>query len=300
MQKYDSYKDSDAESSQNQPLLLFRNKYRIPSARKVDHDYSGGAYFVTICCKNREWFFGHIVEDGDGEKKMILNDTGKYAEQMLNALPSHNPYASVPLWVVMPNHVHLIVVIDGEKTPYERRGNVETRQATSNDSTARNVETRQATSNDSTARNVETRQATSNDSTTRNVETRQATSLPEPNPKPTNEKNAFMQEIANMQGWLSVAVGGFKSAVTKYAGENNIEFGWQTRFHDHIIRNQKEMNRIAEYIENNVAKWKEDCFYEKPAKQGEAGRNVACRVSTDVPVVNRQMKMECLSAKNEK
>ena len=275
MQKYDSYKDSDAKSGQNQPLLLFRNKYRIPSARKVDHDYSGGAYFVTICCEDRECFFGHIVEDGDGEKKMILNDIGRYAEQVLTCLPLHSPYAAVPLWVVMPNHVHLIVVIDGEKTPYERRGNVETRHTTSNDSPFRPVETRHATS------------------------------LPEPTPKPTNEKNAFMQEIANMQGWLSVAVGGFKSAVTKYAGENNIEFGWQTRFHDHIIRNQKEMNRIAEYIENNVAKWKEDCFYVKPAKQGAAGgdvacRDVACRVSTDVPVVNRQMKMECLSAKNEK
>ena len=295
MQKYDSYKDSDAKSGQNQPLLLFRNKYRIPSARKVDHDYSGGAYFVTICCEDRECFFGHIVEDGDGEKKMILNDIGRYAEQVLTCLPLHSPYAAVPLWVVMPNHVHLIVVIDGEKTPYERRGNVETRHATSNDSPFHPVETRHATSNDSPFRPVETRHATS---------------LHEPNPKPTNEKNAFMQEIANMQGWLSVAVGGFKSAVTKYAGENNIEFGWQTRFHDHIIRNQEEMNRIAEYIENNVAKWKEDCFYVKPAKQGAAGGgaaggdaaggDVACRVSTDVPVVNQQMKMECLSAKNEK
>ena len=276
MQQYDSYKDSDAESGQNQPPLLFRNKYRIPSARKADHDYSGGAYFVTICCEDRECFFGHIVEAGDGEKKMILNDIGRCTEQVLTCLPLHSPYAAVPLWVVMPNHVHLIVIIDGEKTPYECRGNAEMGP---------------------------------------NVETRHATSLSEPKPEPTNGKNAFMQEIANMQGWLSVAVGGFKSAVTKYAGENNIEFGWQTRFHDHIIRNQEEMNRIAEYIENNVAKWKEDCFYVESTKtdvvcrdavcrdavcRDAVCRDAACHVSTDIPKGKRQMKKEGLSAKNGK
>ena len=157
---------------------------------------------MTICSKNREWSFGHIEEDSNGTKRMILNDIGNYAEQMIQNLPLHHPYASVPLWVVMPNHVHLIVIIEDDKTPYQRRNSVETRHATS----------------------------------------------------------LQLREIANMQGWLSVTVGGFKSAVTKYAGTNNIHFAWQTRFHDHIIRNQAEMNRIAEYIENNVAQWDDDCF----------------------------------------
>jgi REP element-mobilizing transposase RayT len=38
----------------------FQNQYRIPSARAIWHDYNGGAYFVTICTKNREHFFGEI------------------------------------------------------------------------------------------------------------------------------------------------------------------------------------------------------------------------------------------------
>jgi hypothetical protein len=69
-----------------------------------------------------------------------------------------------------------------------------------------------------------------------------------------------MQFIDSYKGWLSIAIGGFKSAVTKFANENGIEFAWQTRFHDRIIRNQEEMNRIADYIENIPARWDMDCF----------------------------------------
>lgn len=60
---------------------------------------------------------------------------------------------------------------------------------------------------------------------------------------------------------LSVVVGGFKQAVTCFARRNNIVFGWQGRYHDHIIRGAEDRNRIAEYIENNVARWDRDCFY---------------------------------------
>ncbi|MHB9056918.1 MAG: transposase [Paludibacteraceae bacterium] len=71
-----------------------------------------------------------------------------------------------------------------------------------------------------------------------------------------------MQEIAKKQGLLSVCIGGLKSAVTNYAHTNKINFAWQTRFHDHIIRDTNEMNRIADYIENNVTNWALDCFYD--------------------------------------
>jgi hypothetical protein len=49
--------------------------------------------------------------------------------------------------------------------------------------------------------------------------------------------------------------------VTRFANENKMDFGWQARFHDHIVRDQEEMNRIADYIQNNVRRWKEDKFY---------------------------------------
>lgn len=77
-----------------------------------------------------------------------------------------------------------------------------------------------------------------------------------------NEKvDKKMQQISRQKGLLSVAVGGFKSAITRYANQNEIPFAWQTRFHERVIRNQDELNRIAEYIENNVALWQADCYY---------------------------------------
>ncbi len=41
----------------------------------------------------------------------------------------------------------------------------------------------------------------------------------------------------------------------------NLNFGWQSRFHDHIIRNSKSFENIQNYIEQNPLKWKEDTFY---------------------------------------
>ena len=73
----------------------------------------------------------------------------------------------------------------------------------------------------------------------------------------TDEK---MQQIDSFKGWLSVVVGGIKSAVTKFANANNIDFAWQIRFHEHIIREQEEMNRFANYIENNINKKLKELF----------------------------------------
>ena len=54
---------------------------------------------------------------------------------------------------------------------------------------------------------------------------------------------------------------GFKSAVTTLAKKLNIEFGWQERFHDHIIRNHDELVRISDYIKTNPQNWKDDKFF---------------------------------------
>ena len=181
----------------NRPMSddLFQNKYKIESARAEWHDYNGGSYFITICTKHREHFFGEIVDGG-----MVLSDIGKYTVEQFKTVSSHYPYAEIPLWTIMPNHLHAIVVIDGSKIKYDRRV----------------------------------------------VETWRAASL---------------QEIANLQGWLSVVIGGLKSSITRFANQNTLDFAWQPRFHDHIVRGNCELNRITSYIENNVANWKDDEFY---------------------------------------
>ena len=57
---------------------------------------------------------------------------------------------------------------------------------------------------------------------------------------------------------MAAVIRGIKSSVTRYANSQNLSFSWQPRYHDRIIRNQHEMNRIAEYIENNVVNWEMD------------------------------------------
>ena len=70
-----------------------------------------------------------------------------------------------------------------------------------------------------------------------------------------------MCAISHSKGRLSSAVGSIKSAVSRYANKNDILFKWQTRFYDRIIRNQKEVNDVVEYIVNNPCKWETDEYY---------------------------------------
>ncbi len=86
---------------------LYHNKYRIPSARLKNWDYrSAASYFVTICSKNRQHIFGEIEN-----KKMILNDLGKQAYQNFVNINVLVDYAEVVNFVIMPNHVHAIIVL---------------------------------------------------------------------------------------------------------------------------------------------------------------------------------------------
>jgi putative transposase len=73
----------------------------------------------------------------------------------------------------------------------------------------------------------------------------------------TEYKNLFAPQSKN----LSSIIRGYKSAVTIYARKNNIDFNWQPRFHDHIIRTMDDYYKISNYIINNPAKWIEDKFY---------------------------------------
>jgi REP element-mobilizing transposase RayT len=87
----------------------FRNKYRIPTARWQQWDYaSEGIYFITICTKNRQHFFGEII---DG--RMILNDFGKTVKNEWIKSVEIRPDMHLELgeFVVMPNHFHAVIMI---------------------------------------------------------------------------------------------------------------------------------------------------------------------------------------------
>jgi len=79
------------------------------SIRLKGYDYSqAGAYFVTICTRNRECLFGDIVD-----AEMRLNDAGHMVWDLWQKIPGHFPHADIDEFVVMPNHVHGIIVIVG-------------------------------------------------------------------------------------------------------------------------------------------------------------------------------------------
>ena len=77
------------------------------SIRMPDYDYSvPGWYFITICVKNRQCVFGDVV---DG--KMVLSRFGYIAKQSLKDVPKHYKHVRLDSYIVMPNHVHVIIVI---------------------------------------------------------------------------------------------------------------------------------------------------------------------------------------------
>lgn len=86
----------------------FQNKYRIPSARHPNWDYgSNGVYFITICTKNRQYFLG---ECNKGEMK--LSTAGAIAQGFWYEIPKHFPFITLGEFIVMPNHVHGILILD--------------------------------------------------------------------------------------------------------------------------------------------------------------------------------------------
>ncbi len=147
--------------------------------RLPEFDYSTpGAYFITICTRNRKNLFWEDV--GASIARPQLTQWGQIAEKAISQIPKHYPAISVDRYVVMPNHIHLLLQIN---TDTDGR----------------------------------------------------------PMVAPT----------------ISIVVQQLKGVITKQIGQSV----WQKLFHDHVIRNEQDYLKIWEYIENNPAKWEEDCFY---------------------------------------
>lgn len=86
----------------------FKGKYRIPSARLPKWNYgANGIYFITICTKNQRYYFGKIRD-----KTMILSKIGRVAQRYWEDIPQHFPDAQLDKFVIMPNHIHGIIIIN--------------------------------------------------------------------------------------------------------------------------------------------------------------------------------------------
>ncbi len=177
------------------PDPKFKNIYRIQSARMVGYDYSQtGLYFVTICTRGREKYFGEVKEGA-----MELSGIGEIVKEELLKTGEIRPNVNIDEWVIMPNHVHVIIALDNQA-----------------------------------------------------VETHCNASLQ----REMNYKNTFGPQRNN----LSSIVRGFKGAVARrVVKELNISnFAWQSRFHDHIIHDDRSLEKIRQYILENPTKWFED------------------------------------------
>ena len=86
----------------------YTNKYRIKSARRPHWDYANsGFYFVTICAKDREHFFGNIINAA-----IKYSEIGKIARHELLRTEILRKNVKLDEWIIMPNHIHVIIVIN--------------------------------------------------------------------------------------------------------------------------------------------------------------------------------------------
>ncbi len=186
------------------------------SIRLKNYDYSkNGKYFVTICTEGKQSFFGKIVEE-----KMILNDAGEMIEKNIQKIPENFCGVEIDIFVIMPNHIHLIISIENENW--------------------KNTIT-------SVGAPLVGAQFSANKST-------------------NNEEKGQAQGTAPT---LNSIIGAFKSITTnEYI--KNVHLGkfpsfekriWQRNFHENIIRDEKSLENIQEYIMNNPVLWKNDCYF---------------------------------------
>lgn len=90
------------------------------SLRLKGFDYtSSGAYFITICTENRCCLFGKIAFIADTGvcpyNEMVLNDAGKMVADLWRQIPEHYADVNIDEYVVMPNHIHGIIIINRER-----------------------------------------------------------------------------------------------------------------------------------------------------------------------------------------
>lgn len=212
-------------------MTLFRNTYRVESVRLKGYDYSSnGAYFITICTKNMRSYFGRIQ---DGE--MELSPIGQIAYNCWIQLFEAFPNAIMDEFIIMPNHMHGLIIIKNEGESTEAIHRVSTKIANN------------ATPPTYTYRGIPI-----------DPDDEHLFLLPalggitgKDNPMLSNHS------IGKMIRW-------YKAKCT-FAIRNELkkEFSWHTRFYDHIVRNETDMNRIRTYINNNPANFYKDKFYRR-------------------------------------
>jgi putative transposase len=189
------------------------------SIRLKGYDYTRcGVYYVTICTYKRECLFGEVV-DGN----MMLNPFGRVVATYWERLPRHFPRVQLGTWVVMPNHIHGIIIITDDDDGDAGRGEAFLQPY----------------------------------SITTGVEDDRIESRQSPDaecPAPTMVANA-------PSGSVAAIIGNVKSTITRRINQMRHTPGaevWQRNYWENIIRTPESHARIEDYIFANPARWRAD------------------------------------------
>ncbi len=226
---------SQQQQLENLKEIYFKNRYRIPSARMRDWDYtSEGYYFVTICVKNRLPSLAKIMDDD-----VLLSPIGEIIAEEWEKTAQIRKKVKLDAWVIMPDHVHGIIRIihpDPIIPETPRRETVEMpRRETVETPRRETVETPRRET-------IETPRRETVETPRRGVSTPNAAAY-----------------VAWKSDSLGSIIGQFKSKSTKrIRGAGYCDFAWQARFYDHIVRDHDDLERIRRYIQENPEKWEKD------------------------------------------
>ena len=194
-----------------------RQRHHRRSIRLQGYDYSrSGAYYVTLCTQDRACLFGEIV-NGD----MQVNDAGCMVTDAWYSLPDRFPTIDLDAFVVMPNHVHGIIVITDDVVPSNNRDVVGAGLVPARDiAPARNV-------------------------------------VPANNRATTRVAPTLGDVIGAYKSIVTVQ---YARAVKRRGWTPFRKRLWQRNYYEHVIRNADSLNRIRQYILDNPRRWNEDRY----------------------------------------
>ncbi len=219
-------------------MKKYKNKYRIESHRHRYWDYSlPGGYFITICTAQRACFLGNI---SDGV--MQLSSYGQVVQDEMLRIPAYHDSVQLGAWVVMPNHVHMIVdIIDGDNNDDD-------------DGNGNDVEK---------IHEFSLPQPPPQPKPQPQSEPQSPPWWHDPNYRPTTDEiKQYRKQRRKMT--IPKIVGKFKMITSKQINiirQSPHQKNWQSNYHDHIIKNHTSYQRIQTYIKNNPLHWDKDKFH---------------------------------------
>lgn len=239
-------------------MTKFRNKFRIESNRLPRWDYSGnGVYFITLVTQHRACVLGEVVAARNSRAEVQLSDFGKIVNnEWIKSFEIRNELF-LDEYIIMPNHLHAILIIEKpENYAIENSDKNE-----KNESTDGGILTKTDGGNSETHGQfiAETHGRTHAETHGRASQSRSVRSP---------DSGEFVRKPQSISSFIA----GFKSAVNskiddyidnqgldipKYNRNNHF---FQPNYHDHVIRNDIEYQRIKQYIINNPVKWMNDKF----------------------------------------